>query len=77
MAENEVNFEKAISDLQTTVKKLESGELSLEDSLKAFEEGIKLTRVCQEHLNKAEKKIEVLSQIKGDGEITTKPFPSK
>ncbi len=53
-------FEAALEQLQATVKRLESGELSLEHSLKAFEEGVRLTRVCQDHLAAAEQRVEIL-----------------
>lgn len=54
-------FEKSIAELETIVTQLEKGELSLEDSLKQFEKGITLARACQETLNQAEQKIEMLS----------------
>jgi exodeoxyribonuclease VII small subunit len=55
------------------VKKLEGGELSLEESLVAFEEGIRLSRICSKQLDVAEKKIEIL--IKGkDGNLKTEDF---
>jgi exodeoxyribonuclease VII small subunit len=56
------SFEGALEQLQTAVKKLESGELSLEESLQCFERGIQLTRLCQEHLASAEQKVELLSK---------------
>lgn len=62
---NELPFEKALEELQSRVKKLETGELSLEDSLKAFEEGVHLIRKCQGHLSQAEQKIQILSKIQG------------
>ena len=43
-----INFERSLNDLEKIVEELESGDLSLEDSLKAFEKGIKLARDCQE-----------------------------
>lgn len=55
----ELSFEKAIETLQSTVKKLEAGELTLEASLQAFQEGVELTRTCQEYLKKAEQRVEV------------------
>ena len=67
------NFEVAYEKLQQSVKKLESGELSLEDSLKAFEEGVQLSRVCQEHLTAAEQKVELLVKV-GPSGVETKPF---
>jgi exodeoxyribonuclease VII small subunit len=57
-----LTFEAALEKLQVSVKKLESGELSLEEALKQFEEGIQLTRICQEYLTAAEHKIEILTQ---------------
>ena len=58
-----INFEKSITELQTIVQQLENGELTLEESLKQFEKGINLARQCQDVLTKAEKKIELLSDI--------------
>jgi len=54
------DFEQSLSDLQTLVERLESGELSLEDSLAAFEQGIRLTRECQGALSQAEQKVQIL-----------------
>ena len=72
MAE-EVKFEDALSTLESIVEKLERGELSLEESLAAFEEGIRLSRICSKRLEEAEKKIEIL--IKGkDGQLRTEDF---
>ena len=67
-----VNFEKAIKDLERIVEDLESGELSLEQSLKTFEKGIKLTRQCQGELEKAELKVKKL--VEENGELKTKPL---
>jgi exodeoxyribonuclease VII small subunit len=58
----ELNFEKGMSKLEGIVKKLESNELSLEDSLKVFEKGIELKRFCMRHLDLAEKKIMELKE---------------
>jgi exodeoxyribonuclease VII small subunit len=69
----DIKFEDAISKLEEIVKKLEGGELSLEESLKAFEEGIKLSRICSKQLDSAERRIEVL--VKGDeGQMKTEEF---
>ena len=57
-------FEAAMEKLQATVKRIESGELSLEDSLKHFEEGVRLTRLCQERLSAAERRVEILMNAK-------------
>lgn len=56
-----INFEQSISELEHIVKQLEQGELSLEDSLKQFEQGINLARTCQDALKNAEQKIELLT----------------
>jgi len=56
----EKKFEEALSKLEHIVQKLEGEELSLEDSLKGFEDGIRLARFCNKKLNEAEKKIEIL-----------------
>lgn len=58
----EMNFEIAMNQLEGIVKKLESNELSLEDSLKVYEEGIWLSRFCMKSLDQAEKKIMELKE---------------
>ena len=60
MAEKKQTFESSLGDLEKIVRKLEDGEMSLEESLKLFENGVKLSRECQERLNQAERRIEVL-----------------
>jgi len=62
------DFEKSMQELETLVTSMEDGELSLEDSLQAFEKGIKLTRECQSALKKAEQKVQILSNENGDTE---------
>lgn len=62
------NFESALKNLEQLVSSMENGELSLEDSLKAFEKGIKLTRECQTALKEAEQKIQILINEEGDTE---------
>ena len=54
------SFESAMEQLETLVSKMESGDLSLEESLKAFEKGVHLTRFCQDRLQKAELKVQEL-----------------
>lgn len=66
-------FEKNMDRLEEIVARMEKEEVSLEDSMKLFEEGVKLARTCSERLDKAEKKIEILVKEK-DGEIKTEPF---
>ena len=58
------DFEKALSELEEIAIRLEDGELGLDDSIKEFEKGIKLARICHEKLEEAERKIEILQ--KGD-----------
>lgn len=62
------DFEEALEQLEELVSSMEEGELTLEDSLKAFEKGIKLTRECQVALKKAEQKVQVLINESGDTE---------
>lgn len=59
-------FESSLAALEKIVRRLEQGDLSLEESLRLFEEGVKLSRECQERLNQAERRIEVLLKD-GDG----------
>jgi len=66
-------FETALKKLEDVVKKLEGGELSLDDSLKAFEEGVKLAGFCSKKLNEAEKRVELLNKQK-DGSFTRENF---
>ena len=60
--EDKESFETALSRLEQIVGSLEKGDLSLEESLKLYEEGIARARLCQERLEQAEARIEVLSQ---------------
>jgi len=69
----EVKFEQALEKLESIVTALESGDISLEDSLAKYEEGIKLVRMCQKKLGEAKKKIEILVKTK-DGKIKLEPF---
>ena len=66
------DFETSLAELQTLVERLESGELSLEDSLGAFEQGIRLTRDCQASRAQAEQKVQQLRER--DGELQEVPF---
>ncbi len=67
-----VDFEKALKELEELVERMEKGELSLENSLQAFERGIALTRQCQKALTEAEQKVEILTR-EGD-EDRAEPF---
>ena len=57
----ELGFEAALSELETLVEKMETGELTLDESLAAFERGVKLTRHCQAALKSAELRVKVLT----------------
>ena len=67
-----VDFEQQLGSLEALVESLESGDLSLEDSLKSFEQGIKVARECQTALKQAEQKVELL-MCQGD-ELVSQPF---
>ena len=69
----EQKFEDAFQKLEGIVKKLEEGNLSLEDSLKAFEEGVRLSRFCSKKLDEAEKKVEILLKD-SNGRVVPKSF---
>ncbi|MDR2214182.1 MAG: exodeoxyribonuclease VII small subunit [Pseudomonadales bacterium] len=66
------NFELALAELEALVAGMEDGELSLEDSLKAFEKGVKLTRECQQALAQAEQKVQLLMQE--GATVETEPY---
>ena len=69
-----MDFEKKLSRLEDIVEKMESGELALEESLKLFEEGVRLSRECNVQLTDAEQKVKILLGIGPDGEPLTKDF---
>jgi exodeoxyribonuclease VII small subunit len=66
-------FEDALNQLESIVSQLEDGDLPLEESLRLFEEGIKLSRFCGQKLNEAQKRVEVLLKGEGD-ELESHPF---
>ena len=66
------DFEAALAELEKIVEKMESGEQSLEESLKSFQRGIELTRACQKGLKEAEQRVEKLVK-EGDG-FKTEPL---
>ena len=69
----EEKFEKALNRLEGIVSKLEGGDLDLEDSLKLFEEGIRLSRFCSQKLDEAERKVEILLRDR-EGVLRAQPF---
>lgn len=64
----QLSFEEALDQLETLVESMEQGDLSLEDSLNAFERGIALSRTCETALKSAEQKVEILSKSTPDAE---------
>jgi exodeoxyribonuclease VII small subunit len=68
-----MSFEKALERLEAIVEKLESEELGLDASLALFEEGIGLSRVCQERLAEVERRVEIVMK-EARGEYRTEPF---
>ena len=71
MAEN-INFEKSMAELEEIVKKLEGGNISLDEMLKYFEQGTKLVADCNKILDETEAKLNIL--MKKDGEIVKQNF---
>ena len=72
----EPNFETQLASLERIVRELERGELPLEQSLELFEQGVRLSRECQERLNEAERRIETLLRV-GDGSTIAVPFEAE
>ena len=64
-----VDFEKSIAELEALVERMESGDLTLEQSLKDFERGVALTRTCQKALADAEQKVKILLSRDGDAAL--------
>ncbi len=69
----EVQFETALKKLENIVENLENGDLSLEDALKQYEDGVKMADLCTKRLTEAEKKVEVLMKT-NPGKFKTVPF---
>ena len=69
----ETKFEEALKKLEKIVEELEGGDLSLDDALKKYQEGIELSRVCSQRLESAKKKIDLLTKGK-KGEFELKPL---
>jgi len=70
-----LDFETQLKALEDVVTAMENGQLSLEDSLKAYEKGVQLTRECQTTLDKAQQRIDML--VERDGELVEEPFEKK
>ncbi len=69
----EIKFEEALKKLEKIVEDLEKGELSLDDALKKYQEGLELSRACAQRLDSAKKKIDILVKNK-KGEFELKPL---
>ena len=69
-------FEDSLKQLETIVGQLEKGDLPLEESLKLFEEGMRLSAICKEELEAAEGKVQILLKQR-DGSMKAEPFPQK
>ncbi len=72
----EIKFEDAIKKLEKIVEDLEGGDLSLDEALKKYQEGIEISRVCSQRLESAKKKIDLLSKNK-KGEFELKNFDAE
>lgn len=68
-----IRFEESLKKLEGIVNKLEQGDLSLEESLAFFEQGMKLAKLCQGKLEAAQAKVEILTQTES-GKLSAKPF---
>jgi len=69
-------FESSLEELERIVRELEQGELPLERSLELFEQGVKLSRECQDRLNQAERRIEILMRD-NQGRPAVRPFETE
>lgn len=70
------SFEESLKKLESVVERLEKGDLPLEESLKLFEEGVKLSEACKKQLESAEGKVQTLLKQR-DGSFKTEPFPNE
>ncbi len=67
-------FEKKLKRLEEIVGQMEKGDLELDESLKLFEEGVKLSKECQSHLSQAEQKVKILTGVDSKGNPVTEDF---
>lgn len=73
---NNTKFEDALKRLEEVLESLEHGNLNLEESVRAFEEGVKLVRFCHDKLDEVERRVELLLKDEA-GRFLTKPFPEE
>ena len=71
-----LSFEEALGELEAIVRRLETGEAPLEDSINAYERGTKLKQHCEKKLRDAQAKIEKIS-VSNDGTVTTQPLDTE
>ena len=71
--DKKINFEEALARLETIVRSLETASAPLDESLKLYEEGIALVKICRSELKNAEKKVKILT-AKGDGSVDEEDF---
>lgn len=69
----ELKFEEALRRLEAIVERLEAGDLPLEEALVAFEEGVRMVKLCSKRLNEAEKRVNILVR-NAEGELEERPF---
>ena len=74
LKEVQMDFEKKLNRLEEIVQKMEKGDLSLDESLKLFEEGVKLSRDCHGQLTNAEAQVKKLVSVDSSGKATTEDF---
>jgi exodeoxyribonuclease VII small subunit len=70
------DFERSLARLEEVVRRLESPQLSLDEAMKLFEEGVGLSRECQKQLEEAEGRVEILLK-KADGKMAAEPFEAE
>lgn len=73
MTKKEISFEKSLEELQNIVTALESANVSLDDALKFYERGVELVRLCNDRLNEAHMRVDLL-RSNADGTVATEPF---
>lgn len=72
----ELTYEQAFQSLQGIVQRLETGDVPLEESLQLFETGVRMTKICQEALQKAQQRVEILTKATTDGTPQLQNFSS-
>lgn len=70
----EISFEEYLRKLESIIQQLEGGQLTLDESVKLYEEGMSISKLCLEKLNKTKQKIEQLIIVKGEEKYLLKPF---